>query len=621
MLTNTLEPLATARAVTAEALGDVDPNPMSVTLAGESAALLLSEISAVWMPFVVGRNATVKAHVCWTGTAALRHVPPSTWNGSVVVIASSLSGSVPVLLTVIVSGCDAPPVGTFPKSYLVWLSTSSATGGGPAARPVPRRATVCGEPEVLLSMIRLPVAAPGAAGAKRTVSAHTCAGAITAPSQALSATKGPCVRRVPRRKVPRPVLVTLIVCGPLLLPTVTSPKSWPAGVTVAVGTMPVPLSAIVGAAPLALLGMVTVPAFDPVSVGRKVAVNVHESPAAIEAESQVLLTANWPVAETVPITNAMVPVFVIVKDCAALVVPVACSPKSWLAVLRAIEGEPPVPLSVTVEGEPAASLGIVMVPLLAPVLAGLKVAVNEQVPPGTSFTPLQLPVIPNWPLTLRLCRLRSEVPELVIVRVTGLLVVPTLWRPKVCVVLLNDTTGSTPWPCRPTVICEPLLGMVMDPDFAPALVGVKLAANTQVPPEVIAAPLHAVLTANPLPALTVPMVSVPVPVLRIVTDCVGLVVPTRWLPNDRLLGVALADTVTPVPLRVIEWGAPLPLLGMVMAADAGPLIVGRKLALIVHQAPGWRLAFLHPVSIEKGAVVLGVPITSVPVPEFVTVKD
>lgn len=161
----------------------------------------------------------------------------------------------------------------------------------------------------------------------------------------------------------------------------------------------------------------------------------------------------------------------------------------------------------------------------------------------------------------------------------------------------------------------------MEPDFAPVLVGVKLAVNTQVLPGAITAALHALLTVNPLATLTVPIVTVAVPVLRIVTDCVGLVVPTRWLPNVRLVGLALVDRVTPVPLRVMEWGAPLPLLGIVIVAAAGPLVVGRKLALIVHQEPGRRLALRQPVSMEKGAVVLGVPITSVPVPELVTVKD
>jgi hypothetical protein len=67
----------------------------------------------------------------------------------------------------------------------------------------------------------------------------------------------------------------------------------------------------------------------------------------------------------------------------------------------------------------------------------------------------------------------------------------------------------------------------MEPDFAPELFGVKLAVNTQVLPGAITAALHALLTVNPLATLTVPIVTVPVPVLRIVTDCVGLVVPTR----------------------------------------------------------------------------------------------
>lgn len=406
------------------------PNPMTDTRAGESAALVFKEISPVWSPVAVGRKTTVNTQDCWVAIAAFTHVPPSIWKGPVLSIACTVAGNDPVLVTVIVNGAEVPPTGTLPKSCAVWLSTTTATGGGPAARPTPDKLTVCGDPGALLSMMMLPVAAPGRSGAKRTVSEHVTVGAMTAPSHEVSAVKGPCVRTVPRRKVPRPVLVTLIVWVRLEAPTSTSPKSWLVGETVTAGLVPVPLRARVGAGPLALLGMVTVPAFEPVLVGRKVAVNVQELPAAIDVESQVLLTANCPVTDTVPTTSAMVPVFVIVNDCAGLVVPNGCSPKSWLALLMTMAGNPPVPLSATVDGEPEASLGIVMVPVLAPVLVGLNVAVSEQVLLGAIFTPLQVPLIPNWPVTLRFCRLKSEVPVFVIVRVNALLVVPTRWRPK-----------------------------------------------------------------------------------------------------------------------------------------------------------------------------------------------
>lgn len=168
-------------------------------------------------------------------------------------------------------------------------------------------------------------------------------------------------------------------------------------------------------------------------------------------------------------------------------------------------------------------------PFLAPVLLGLKVAVNEQVPFTATFTPLHMPLIVNGPVLLKVPRLRSDVPALVIVRVSALLLVPTRWMPKSCEVLLSDSTGSTPVPCRPTVSGDPLalLGTVIDPDFAPEVTGAKLAVKTQVPPGLIAMLLQALLTVNPLVAPTVPTVTVPVPVLRIVTDCPVLVVPTR----------------------------------------------------------------------------------------------
>ena len=75
-----------------------------------------------------------------------------------------------------------------------------------------------------------------------------------------------------------------------------------------------------------------------------------------------------------------------------------------------------------------------------------------------------------------------------------------------------------------------------------------------------------------------PMFSVALPVLVRVTDCDALLVPTFWLPNERLVAerATAGARATPVPLRAMLCGESLALSVMVMAAVIAPPVIGVK---------------------------------------------
>jgi len=82
------------------------------------------------------------------------------------------------------------------------------------------------------------------------------------------------------------------------------------------------------------------------------------------------------------------------------------------------------------------------------------------------------------------------------------------------------------------------------------------------------------------------MVRVALPLFVSVTGSGMLVVPTVWLPvNERLRGTSVTTGATPVPLRVIVRGLPLPLSVIVIAPVLLPRAVGVKVALMVQPEP------------------------------------
>jgi hypothetical protein len=126
-----------------------------------------------------------------------------------------------------------------------------------------------------------------------------------------------------------PVLVIVTDCAEEVEPTASLPKLSEVGEAESVADavlVPVPLSATVSGLFVALLFTVSDPEAEPVAVGAKVTLAVHEAPAA-RLLPQVLVSANGDPAETEEIAAAALPVLVIVTACAELVEPTVWFPK------------------------------------------------------------------------------------------------------------------------------------------------------------------------------------------------------------------------------------------------------------------------------------------------------
>ena len=85
--------------------------------------------------------------------------------------------------------------------------------------PVPDRATVCGLPEALSVMLRVPVRVPVAVGLKVTLMAQLLPAATELP-QVLVWAKSPLAEMLVMDKAALPVLESVTVCAALVGPTV-----------------------------------------------------------------------------------------------------------------------------------------------------------------------------------------------------------------------------------------------------------------------------------------------------------------------------------------------------------------------------------------------------------------
>jgi hypothetical protein len=146
---------------------------------------------------------------------------------------------------------------------------------------------------------------------------------------------------------------------------------------------------------------------------------------------------------------------------------------------------------------------------------------------------------------------------------------------------------------------------------APVVAGVKWPWIVQFAP---AARLDPQLFANMNDDASLPVMLILVmdrvvpPVLVKVTLWEALVVPTAWVPNDRL--VADRDTaggVVPVPVREIDCGESLALSVMVIAAVSAPEVVGPKCPWMVQFAPA---ATLDPQLFANANEEASAPVTA-----------
>jgi hypothetical protein len=128
-----------------------------------------------------------------------------------------------------------------------------------------------------------------------------------------------------------PVFVTVIGCSALAIPTPSFPKGTVPGVTVYVGTIPVPVRLTFCFATPPPLFTFRVAVLAPVDVGLNTTLIVQVAPTASDVP-QVLVSENCPafvpVSVMLVICRAALAVFVTVTDCEALATPSASLPNA-----------------------------------------------------------------------------------------------------------------------------------------------------------------------------------------------------------------------------------------------------------------------------------------------------
>ena len=116
-------------------------------------------------------------------------------------------------------------------------SVSAGIGAAVAASPVPVSATVCGLPEALSVVVRVPVRVPEAVGVKVTVTTHSARALSVAPAppQLFDCAKSPEVAIPVIESGLLPVFVRMMGCPGLVVPIAWLPNERLVGQRVAAG--------------------------------------------------------------------------------------------------------------------------------------------------------------------------------------------------------------------------------------------------------------------------------------------------------------------------------------------------------------------------------------------------
>lgn len=336
------------------------PVPLNATLCGELVALSVSVRVAASAPLVDG----VKT------TEMVQFPPAATLVPQVLVwlklpafaparaIEPMVNAMFPLFVTVTVCAALALPT--------VWPAKVSdvALKVAVARLPVPLSATLCGEPDALSAMLNAAVRAPAVLGENATEMVQLPATATLAPQvfvwlKLLAFVPVSAIEAIANEAVP--VLVRVTVCAVLEVPTVCPAKVSAVTLKEATGDgiVPVPLSATLCGELPALSVRVSVPVSVPPVVGAK-NTEMVQLPAIARPVPQVLvwlkLLAFVPVTAIEPIDSAALPVFVTVKTCAALEVPVSCAAKVSAEALTntpGVAGGLTVPVLLPPEPQPA----------------------------------------------------------------------------------------------------------------------------------------------------------------------------------------------------------------------------------------------------------------------------
>src|ERR1017187_1271156 len=290
----------------------------------------------------------------------------------------------------------------------------------------------------------------------------------------------------------------------------------------------------------------------------------HEAPAASEVP-QVLISTNE--AAFVPpsamelMVAAAVPVLLTVTTWAALVAAVTVAGKAIEAGVSFTTGAAaaaPVPIRVTVCGEPVALSAMDSEAVNAPAAAGLNSTETVQVAAAASDVPQVVADLRKdvafVPVMVSDVSVKAAVPEFLTVTTCAAVVTPTVVDAKVRLVGVRVTAGpaaAVPVPVRATVCGDPVALSAIDSEAvsAPAAAGlnstetVQVAATASDVPQVVA-DLRKDVAFVPV---TVSDVSVraAVPEFFTVTSCAAVVTPTAVEAKLRLVGVSVtAGAVT-----------------------------------------------------------------------------
>ena len=394
-----------------------------------------------------------------------------------------------------------------------------------------------------------------------------------------------------------PVFESVTGIAAAVLPMTVPGNVMLAGERLATGAIPVPASVVVCGEPAALSATLNVAVYVVAAAAVKVTEITQLEPAANDVP-QALVSAKAfafaPPIVTLLIASGALPVFDSVTGTAVAVLPMAVPGNVTAVGERLARGAVPVPVRVTVCGEPDTLSETVMAAEKLAAEAGVNVAEILQLNPAASVEPQPLVIAKSAafvPPRVTLAIFSVEVPgfESVVEMAADV---------EFTVVLGNDSVvgesiacGAMPVPVRDAVWGDPvaLSATLRNALKVVADAGVKLTEILQLNPAASDEPQALVSAKSPglAPVRLMPvMVREAVPGLESTTTCVLLVVLTAWFPKGTAVGVSTACGVPamPVPLRLTICG----LLGSpsvsVSVPACVPVPLGVKVTLTVHEA-------------------------------------
>jgi len=431
----------------------------------------------------------------------------------------------------------------------------------------------CGLPSPSLVTVTTALRSPAAAGVNVTAMLHVPAGAtVVQPGAETANSAGALLVMLEMVTAVPPLLVTVTVCGPEVVPMRCGPSASVDGNVSCPWTgadAPVPLAATICGLPVPLLVTVMLAVRAPVADGVKVTAKLHVPPAATVVH--VLAdTANSPgalLAMLDTVTAAPLALVRVTVD-GELDAPTFCVPNATCAgtVSVPLTGpEVPLPSIVKVFGLPAAELVNVTIELLRPVDVGENVTLIAHVPAGAIVVQLVVAaksaVLLVTPLTVT-----GVAPLFVTLMASGALVAPTAVPGK-----LSELGEKASWavaePTRDTVALPELLATVIVPLRRPLELGLNATETVQVAPLASELPQLLVMSKSAeLLLLTETPESEPPLVLVTVTLVAAVTEPTEVEGKLTLAGETLSGGGVPGMTEVVK-PVPVPLPAAVQVHD------------------------------------------------------